>query len=80
MSKRDVSLASPDSKNDVIQHNADLPLTHEQRVFAEIVGLEIARLWKDRHDALPRNWLAEDPRPGLEDAVGGSSCPAAGMS
>lgn len=41
-----------------------LPLTPEQRAFAEVIGREIARLWRDAHrpDASVRQPGAHDAR------------------
>jgi hypothetical protein len=49
MSNEDVPIRPTIVEGSMIPEENDLPLTPEQRAFAEVVGREIARLWRDRH-------------------------------
>jgi hypothetical protein len=42
------------SQRDAAQDAAEPPLSPEQRAFAEVLGREIARHWKDRLESLAR--------------------------
>jgi predicted protein tyrosine phosphatase len=46
MTVRDVPVTSVDSDASLIRHEQEMPLTPEQLAFAEVIGREIARFWK----------------------------------
>ncbi len=49
MSDEDVAIAAFNVGGTVVHNGSDSPLTSEQRAFAEVIGQEIARFWKETH-------------------------------
>jgi hypothetical protein len=48
-SDKDVAITARNVEGSVVPEASDLPLTPEQRAFAEVIGREIARFWKEAH-------------------------------
>jgi hypothetical protein len=52
MSNQDATSRPITVEGSTIPDENDLPLTPEQRAFAEVVGRGIARLWSEAHDEM----------------------------
>ena len=76
MSNKDVARASSNSKRNKIQHEIDSLLTPEQHAFADVVGREIARFWREtRQEGLPGYPRVPKDSPGGFDVAECDTCP-----